>query len=101
MILVPLRLVIVPDGGLPAVGIPRVLPALLPSKKNRLMLPLVITAAKHKAVLYPDTHPCQVESGVDKCLPEIQAFRVGMEHISGAAAFRCSAMHWNAVRRKV
>ena len=88
MVLVPLRFVVVPDGGLLPVGIPRVLPVLQKAVQHRLMLPLVIRAPKHEGILHPDAHPGKVEPRVHKCFPEIQPLRVRMEHISRTAFFQ-------------
>ena len=76
-----------PDGCLLAVGIPLVLAVLHEAVQHRLVLPLIIRASQHKAVLHPDAAACKVESRIDKRPAEVQSFRIGMEHICSAAFF--------------
>ena len=87
MILARLRTVIFPDGGLLPVGIPLVLPALLPSEQTRLMLPLVWASSKDQCVLLPDTATRKIESCILECLSEIQPLRIRMEYINGSILF--------------
>ncbi len=86
MTLAFLRAVKLPYGGLLPVGIPVVLPALLPSEQARLMLPLVGTPPKNKALLLPDAAPGKVESRRLECAAEIQSLGIGMEHINRGIA---------------
>ena len=53
--------------------------------QHRLVLPLVIAAPEDETVLYPDAAARQMEARVDECFPEIEAFRIGMEHIRRCA----------------
>ena len=55
--------------------------------QHRFVLPLVVGASQHKAVLHPDAAPCKVEASVDERPAEIQTFGVCVEHISRAAFF--------------
>ena len=86
MALAFLRAVKFPYGGLLPVGIPVVLPALLPSEQARLMLSLVGAPPKNETLLLPDAAPGKVESCCLKRFPEIQPFRIGMEHIDRGIA---------------
>ena len=88
MVLVPLGLGVVPDGGLLAVGIPGMLSVLEEAVQNRLMLPLVVRASQHQGILHPDTTSSEVEPGVDKSPAEVQPLGVGVEHIGSAAFFQ-------------
>ena len=87
MVGVALGLVVIPDGGLLAVGVPRMLAVLQESVKHRLMLPLIIRASKHQGVLHPDAHARQMEPGVNERLSEVQALGVRMEDVCRAALF--------------
>ena len=51
------------------------------------MLPLVIGAPKHKAVLYPDAYTSEMETCVDECFSESEPFGICMEAVSGSAFF--------------
>ena len=51
------------------------------------MLPLIIGATEHEAVLYPDTHTGEVEACVNECLPKGEAFGVCMEAVCRSAFF--------------
>ena len=88
MILIALWLIIVPDGGLLSVGIPRVLAVLQKAVEHRLMLPLIIGATEHEAVLYPDAHTSEMEACVNECLSESQSFGIRVEAVSGSAFFK-------------
>ena len=55
--------------------------------EHRLMLPLIIGATEHEAVLYPDTHTSEVEACVNECLSEREPFGIRMETVSGSAFF--------------
>ena len=81
MIIIPLGLVVVPDGGLLAVGVPAVLAVLKEAVQNRLVLPLIVAAAQHQRVLYPNTYPGQVETCVHERPAETQSFCVRMKNI--------------------
>ena len=86
VILVALRLVVVPDGG-SACG--RSTTGACRSAKpieHRLVLPLVVRASEHEAVLHPDAHTGEVEARVDERLPEGEPFGVRMEAV-GRSAF--------------
>ena len=55
--------------------------------QNRLMLPLIVAAAQHQGVLHPDTHPGQVQAGVDECPAEIEPLRIRMKNIGRPSLF--------------
>nr|DAK40850.1 MAG TPA: hypothetical protein [Caudoviricetes sp.] len=88
MILIALGLGEIPDGGLLSVRVPGMLSVLQKPVQHRLMLPLIITAAQHQAVLHPDAAPGKMESRVHKCTAEVQPFGVRMEHIRRATLFQ-------------
>ena len=46
------------------------------------MLPLVVAAAQHQGILHPDTHPGQMQAGIDECPTEVQPLRIRMKNIS-------------------
>ena len=56
--------------------------------EHRLMLPLIIGATEHEAVLYPDTHTGEMEACVNECLSEREPFGIRMEAVSGSAFFK-------------
>ena len=51
------------------------------------MLPLIIRATEHEAVLYPDTHTGEMETCVNECLSESEPFSIRVEAVSGSAFF--------------
>ena len=57
------------------------------SVEHRFVLPLIIGATEHEAVLYPDTHTGEVETCVDECLTEGEPFGVRMEAVGRSAFF--------------
>jgi len=77
VVLVPLWLIVVPDGGLFAVGVPSVLAVLKESIQDRLVLPLVVAASQHQGILHPDTYAGQMQASIDKCPAEVQSLRIG------------------------
>ena len=87
MIFIALWLIVVPDGRLLSVGIPRVLAVLQKSVEHRFVLPLIIGATEHEAVLYPDTHTGEVEACVNECLPKGEPFGIRMEAVGHSTFF--------------
>src|SRR5574344_349340 len=87
MILIALRFVVVPDGCLLAVGVPRMFTVLQKSIEDWFVLPLVIRATEHKRILYPDANTGEVEACVNEGFPEGETFGIRMEAVGGTAFF--------------
>ena len=87
MILIALWLVVIPDGGLLAVGIPRVFAVLQKAIEHRLMLPLIIRPTEHERVLHLDTHSGKVEACVNESSAEGEPFGIRMEAVRSPKSF--------------
>src|SRR5688572_23164232 len=73
-----------PDVTLVAVAAPEVLRTFSPAKPKGFVLPLVIGAAQHEAVLGPDDRRAPMRSGVIKDARDRRPFLAGHGNVEGA-----------------
>ena len=80
-----LRLVVLHDRGLRAVGEPSVRRTLAPPVEARLVNPMVVLQAEDERVLLPDEALPHAQPHVEARATEVVAFRVGVEDVERAA----------------
>ena len=90
MVLILLRLIEVPDGGLASACVlaPVVFAVLKKAVKHGFVLPLIIRPAKHQGVFYPNAAAGKVEPRIHKGFSEVQTLGIRMKNVCGTAFFQ-------------